>query len=110
MRRQGAVLSKGSLLRRLVRVSAAAVGVLGAGLLVAGCGSPVKFGSAAIVGSQRITIATLNTDVTNLSQTVKKYPGVISLSQTQLTQETLGWLVNFQVTEQLAQQAGITVS
>jgi hypothetical protein len=104
------VLSKGSVLRRLVRVSAAAAGVLGAGLLVAGCGSPVKFGSAAIVGSQRITIATLNTDVANLSQTVKKYPGVISLSQTQLTQETLGWLVKFQVTEQLAQQSGITVS
>jgi hypothetical protein len=106
MRKQGAVLAKGSVLRRLVQVSAVA---LGAGLLVAGC-SPVKFGSAAVVGSHRITLATLDTEVTNLSQTAKKYPGVISLSQTQLTQETLGWLVRFQIAEQLATQSGITIS
>ncbi len=110
MRKQGTVLAKGSVLRRLVRVSAVAAGVLGAGLLVAGCGSPVKFGSAAVLGNQRITIATLNTEVTNLSQTVKMYPGVISLSQTQQTQETLGWLLKFQISDELARQSGITVS
>jgi hypothetical protein len=107
MRKQGSVLSKGSVLRRLIQVSAVAVG---AGLLVAGCGSPVKFGSAAVLGSQRITIANLNTEVTNLGDTVKKYPGVISLNQTQQTQETLGWLVKFQITDELARQSGITVS
>jgi outer membrane murein-binding lipoprotein Lpp len=107
MRKQGAVLSKGSVLRRLVQVSAVAVG---AGLLLAGCGSPVKFGSAAVMSTQRITIATLNTEVTNLNETVKQYPGVISLNQKQQTQETLGWLVKFQITDELAQQAGITVS
>ena len=93
-------------LRRLVKASAV---VLGAGILVTGC-SPVKFGAAAITGSQRITIATLTTQVANLSQTVKQYPGTIQLSSAQETQETLTWLVRFQINEELARQAGITVT
>jgi aryl-alcohol dehydrogenase-like predicted oxidoreductase len=97
---------KSPVLARLVRVSAA---VLGAGLLVTAC-SPVKMGAAAIVGNQRITIATLDTEVTNLSQTAKLYPGVVQLSAAQETQQTLSWLVRFKINEQLAQQDGITVS
>jgi len=97
---------KSPVLARLVKVSAA---VLGAGLLVTAC-SPVKMGAAAVVGNQRITMANLDTEVTNLSQTVQLYPGVIQLSAAQETQQTLGWLVQFKVSEQLAQQAGITVS
>jgi len=102
MRRQRPVLG------RLIKVSAAA---LGAGLLVTGCSvGPVKMGSAAVVGDQRITIATLDTEVTNLSQAVRQYPGTVTLSQAQQTQETLTWLVRFQINEELARQAGITVS
>ncbi len=97
---------RGLALRRLVRASAV---VLGVGLLVTAC-SPVKFGAAAITGSQRITIATLATEVTNLSQTVKQYPATIQLSPTQETQETLSWLVRFQINDELARQAGITVT
>jgi hypothetical protein len=97
---------KSPVLARLVRVSAA---VLGAGLLVTAC-SPVKMGAAAIVGNQRVTIANLDTEVTNLSQTAKLYPGVVQLSAAQETQEALSWLVRFKINEQLAQQAGITVS
>ena len=93
-------------LGRLIKVSAV---VLGAGLVVTGC-SPVKMGAAAIVGNQRITIATLDTQVTNLSQAAKQYPGTVQLSPAQETQETLTWLVRFQINEQLARQAGITVS
>ncbi len=96
------------MLRRLVKVSAL---VAGAGLVVAGCSAgPVKMGSAAIVGDQRITIATLDTEVTNLSEAAKQYPGVVQLSQQQKTQETLTWLVRFQINEELARQAGITVT
>ncbi|MGH8921978.1 MAG: hypothetical protein ACRD0H_27155, partial [Actinomycetes bacterium] len=94
------------MLRRLVKVSAV---VLGAGLLVTGCGS-VKMGAAAITGDQRITIATLATEVTNLSQAAKLYPGTVQLSQLQETQQTLSWLIRFQINEELARQAGITVS
>lgn len=85
--------------------------VLGAGLVVTACsGSPVKFGSAAIVGNQRITIATLDTEVTNLSQAVERYKSTVQLNQQQQTQQTLTWLVRFKVNEELARQAGITVS
>jgi hypothetical protein len=93
-------------LRRLVRMSAV---VLAAGLLVTGCSS-VKMGAAAITGSQRITIATLATEVTNLSQAAKMYPGTVQLSAQQETQETLSWLIRFQINDELARQAGITVT
>ena len=93
-------------LRRLAKMSGV---VLGAGLLVTGC-SPVKFGAAAITGNQRITIATLTTQVANLNHAVKQYPGTIQMSATQETQETLTWLVRFQINEELARQAGITVT
>jgi hypothetical protein len=93
-------------LSRLVKVSAL---VLGAGLVVAGC-SPVKMGAAAIVGDQRITVATLNTEVTNLSRYAKLYPGTVQLTPAQQTQETLTWLVRFKINDALARQAGITVS
>ena len=63
-------------------------------------------GAAAIAGNQRVTIATLDTEVTNLGQAVRGYPGVVELTVTQMTQETLSWLVRFQVNEGLAQQAG----
>ncbi len=95
-------------LRRLIKVSAV---VLGAGLVLTGCSSsPVKLGAAAIVGNQRITIATLNTEVTNLNQAAKQYPSIVQLSPQQEIQETLAWLVRFQIFEQMARQAGITVS
>ena len=100
MSRQSAVL------RRLIKVSAVA---LGAGLVVTAC-SPVKLGSAAIVGNERITIATLDTEVANLSRTVKLYPGTVQLSQEQQTQQTLTWLIRFKINDELARRAGITVS
>jgi hypothetical protein len=93
--------------RRLVTTSAV---VIGAGLLVTACSSPVKFGSAAIVGNERITIATLDTEVANLSRTVKLYPGTVRLSQAQQTQQTLTWLIRFKINDELARRAGITVS
>lgn len=80
-----------------------------AGLAVAGC-APVQMGAAAIVGSDRITIATLDTEAGKLSAGVAKYPGVVTLSQQQITQQALSWLIRFQINEQLASQNGITVS
>jgi len=85
------------------------VAVIGLGLAVTACGR-VEMGAAAIVGNQRITIAALDTEVTNLSQAAKQYPGVVTLTATQETQETLSWLVRFQINEELARQGGITIS
>ena len=78
---------------------------LGAGLVLTAC-SPAKAGAAAIVGNQRITIATLDTEVASLSRTVKLYPSTVQLSQVQETQQTLTWLIRFQINDELARQAG----
>jgi hypothetical protein len=99
---------KGSspVLRRLIAVSGA---VLGVGLVATGC-SPVKFGAAATVGSHRITLAALNNEVTNLSRNVQLYHNPSSLTAAQQTQDTLTWLIRFQINEQLARAQGITIS
>ena len=94
------------MLRRLIKASAIVIGV---GLAVAAC-SPVKMGAAAIVGNQRITIATLDTEVTNLSQAAARYPTAVNLNASQRTQATLTWLIRYQITEELARQQGITIS
>jgi hypothetical protein len=96
-------------LRRLIKASAIVIGVAPFCLAVAAC-SPVKMGAAAIVGDQRITIATLDTEVTNLSQTAAKYPSAVNLNASQRTQATLTWLIRYQITEELARQQGITIS
>ncbi len=97
-----------TVLRRLVTASAI---VLGVGLMAAGCAvTPVKMGSAAVVGSQRITVATLGSEVTNLNQAVNKYPGVINMTQAQQTQAALTWLIRYQINDEIARQAGITVT
>jgi hypothetical protein len=95
-------------LRRLVKASAIVIGV---GLLATGCAvTPVKMGSAAIVGNQRISLATLDNEVTNLNLTAKKYPTIVNLTAAQETQATLSWLIRYQVFEELARQQGITIS
>jgi hypothetical protein len=95
-------------LGRLIKASAVVIGV---GLVVTGCAvTPVKMGSAAIVGNQRISIATLDNEVTNLSQAAKQYPGIVTLTSTEQTQATLTWLIRYMVNEKLASQQGITIS
>jgi hypothetical protein len=95
-------------LRRLIKASAIVIGV---GLMAAGCAvTPVKMGSAAILGDQRISISTLGTEVANLNQAVKQYPGVVNLNGTQQTQSTLSWLIRYQINDEVARQNDITVS
>ena len=94
------------MLRRLIKASAI---VIATGLVVAGC-STAKIGAAAITTSERITIATLNNQVTNLNETAKRYPAIVTLSATQATQQTLTWLIRYQINEELARQNGITVT
>jgi hypothetical protein len=96
-------------LRRLIKASAIVTGVAAFCLAAAAC-SPVKLGAAAIVGNQRITIAALGTEVTNLSQAAANYPTQVNLNASQRTQATLTWLIRYQITEELARQQGITIS
>ena len=94
------------MLRTSIKV---AVAVTGVGVVLAGC-APVKVGSAAIVGSQRISIANLDNEVTALAAAAKEYPGQVSLTQSAMTKDTLTWLVRFQVRDELARREGITVT
>ena len=94
------------MLRRLIKASAI---VIATGLVVAGC-STAKIGAAAITTSERITIATLNNQVTNLNETAKRYPAIVTLSATQATQQTLTWLIRYQINDELARQNGITIT
>jgi len=86
-----------------------AVAVAGVGVVLAGC-APVKVGSAAIVGNQRITIATLDSETTVLAAAAKQYPGQVSLTQSAMTKDTLTWLVRFQVRDAVARREGIAVT
>lgn len=95
------------MLSRLLKASAIVIGV---GLMTGCAVTPLKMGAAAVVGSQRISIAHLDSEVTNLNQAVKQYPGFANLTATQQTQSTLGWLIRYQVFEELARQQGITIS
>jgi hypothetical protein len=93
--------------RRVMGVSAV---VIAAGLAVAGC-SPIQMGAAAIVGSQRITLANLDTEAGLLAAAIRANPPPEgTLTQQQMTQDTLAWLINFRVSDQVASQNGITVS
>jgi hypothetical protein len=77
--------------------------------VLAAC-SPVKMGAAAVVGDQRITVASLDTQVSNLQTAAKPYAGQMQLTQAQMPAAVLGWLIRFAVRDQMASEAGVTVT
>lgn len=92
-------------------VRAAAFGVvsISACAVLAAC-SPVKMGSAAIVGDQRITQSALDTQVSNLQAAAKPYGSEITLTAAQMPAAVLSWLIKFQVGDQVAADYGITLT
>jgi hypothetical protein len=94
--------------RLAARVATVVVATAGACALLAAC-STVKMGSAAIVGDQRITTASLDTQVSNLQTTAKQYGRAVQLPA-QLPQSVLGWMIRFDIRDQMARDAGITVT
>ena len=88
---------------------AASAAVAGAFALLTAC-SPVKPGAAAIVGSERITSASLATQVSALNSDLAPYSAQLTgLTQQEVIDVVLGWLVTFQVQDRLAASHGITV-
>jgi hypothetical protein len=86
------------------------VAVIGACTLLAAC-SPVKMGSAAIVGNDRISASSLDTQVSALSADLAPYRGQLSgVTQAALVHVVLGWMVSFQVQDNLAASEGITTT
>jgi hypothetical protein len=106
------MLAKGSPVPRkksrlAARVATAVVATAGACTLLAAC-SAVKMGSAAVVGDQRITAATLDTQVSNLQVAAKQH-GVTVQAPGTLPQAVLGWMIRFDIRDKMAADAGITV-
>jgi hypothetical protein len=75
------------------------------------CG-PVKMGSAAITGGQRLTMTTLSDQVTDLENAVQAGRGKIQLQfpQSQAPQQVLGWLLRFRIRDQLAARNHVAVT
>jgi hypothetical protein len=82
---------------------------LGACAVLAAC-SPVQVGSAAIVGDQRITVSSLDTQVSNLQTAAKPYGSSIQLTSSEFPAAVLSWLIRFAVMDQVADSNGISVS
>lgn len=88
-----------------------AAAVLAGGLAVAACGGQLKLGAAAITGQNRITAATLTSQVANLNSAYQadKRKGIKPQRATaQMPQQVLTWLITFQIYDKLANQHGIS--
>lgn len=88
---------------------AAGMAVAGACALLAACSS-VQMGAAAIVGNQRITQTSLDSEVSNLQQAVSQYGLTSQVTAADLPKDVLTWLVRFHVTDRAAQDAGVAVN
>ena len=75
------------------------------------CG-PVKMGSAAITGGQRLTSTTLTDQVTDLENAYQASHGKIQLQfpQSQAPQQVLGWLLRFRIRDELATRNHVAVT
>jgi hypothetical protein len=82
---------------------------LGACALLAAC-APVKMGAAAIVGSQRITTAALDTQVADLQASAKAYGSQVRITSAQMPTAVLSWLVRFSIMDQMAASSGVSVT
>jgi len=77
-------------------------------VLLAAC-SPLKIGAAAVVGNQRITSATLDSDVSSLQQADNQYGGN-QIPADQQPQAVLSWLIRFAIRDKVASDNGISVN
>jgi peptidyl-prolyl cis-trans isomerase SurA len=101
------VSRKGLFANKGRRVAVLAAG-LGACALLAAC-APVQAGSAAIVGDQRITVSSLDTQVSNLQEAAKPYNG-LPLTTAEMPAAVLTWMIRIQLLDEVAAANGITVT
>jgi hypothetical protein len=90
----------------------AALGAVGLGTcaVLAAC-SPVQVGAAAIVGNQRITVSSLDSQVSNLKTAAAPYESsTFPLTTAAMPSEVLSWQIRFAVMDQVAAADGISVT
>ena len=104
-----AVIGRAVAAKKTSRVLALGAAGLGACTLIAAC-SPVQAGSAAIVGSQRITSSSLDQQVSNLQGAIKSYHGQVSLTSAEQPRAVLTWLIRFSIMDQVAADSGVSVT
>jgi hypothetical protein len=75
------------------------------------CG-PVRMGTAAISGGDRITVTTLSDQVSSLERAYKAGRGGVQLQfpQAEAPQEVLSWLLRFQIRDELAVRNHLVVT
>ena len=93
------------------RTSVFVIAAATAACALAACG-PVKLGSAAITGGQRLTVTTLSGQVTDLEHAIQAGHGSIQLQfpQSQAPQAVLGWLLRFRIRDELAARNHVVVT
>jgi hypothetical protein len=95
--------------KRRRRVAALGAAGLGACAVLAAC-SPVQMGAAAIVGNQRITVSSLDTQVSNWQTAAKPYGSSLPVTTADAPATVLSWLIRFAVMDQVAAANGISVT
>jgi hypothetical protein len=74
------------------------------------CG-PVRMGSAAITGGDRITVTTLSDQVSSLERAYHAGKGIqLQFPQAEAPQEVLSWLLRFQIRDELAVRNHVVVT
>jgi hypothetical protein len=94
---------------RRTRLAALGAVGLGACAVLAAC-SPVKMGAAAIVGNERITASSLDTQVSNFHAAAAPYGSQVQLTSAEVPAAVLSWLIRFAIGDQVAASAGISVT
>jgi peptidyl-prolyl cis-trans isomerase SurA len=94
---------------RCRRVAVLGAAGLGACAVLAAC-APVQAGSAAIVGDQRITVSSLDTQVSNWAAAAKPYGSAVQLTAAQAPAQVLSWLIRFEIMDEVAASNGISVT
>jgi SurA-like protein len=94
---------------RKTRLAAFGALSVGACAVLAAC-SPVKTGAAAIVGDQRITVSSLDTQVSNLQTAAAPYGSQVQLTSSQMPAAVLSWLIRFAIQDQVTASAGISLT
>ncbi|MEW2520297.1 SurA N-terminal domain-containing protein [Actinacidiphila alni] len=101
------------MVRRRTAVSIAAAALLAASPALTACGSgPAHPGAAAVVGDQKITVSTLQHQVNQVRDAQAKSPQAAQLTSQsgKLSRQTLTMLVQSEVIDKAAADAGVTVS
>lgn len=91
------------------RMAAFGIVAVGACAVLTAC-APVKMGAAATVGNQRITLSSLDAEVSSLKAAAQPYGAQLPITQPQMPDAVLSWLIRFAVRDQMAATAGVTVT